>query len=285
MIIAQLTDLHIGFAGKTAFCKNSARLRQVLTELKSMTRQPDLLLITGDLVEIGAHWAYDKLRRELKQIDLPCYFAMGNHDDRSAFAEAFPNAEFNGGFLQYVIEDPSLRIIVLDTLEPGRHGGAFCSGRAAWLETELAKHPARPTLIALHHPPIETGIAWMTARDDDGWVLRLKNIIARYDNVVQVISGHIHRPIFKRFAETNLSVSPAIAPQIKLDLAKIDPDASDNRVLLIDTAANYSLHCWDGTQITTHNGHAPDGRPIIRYDKQHAHVIRQTMDMPPRPGG
>ncbi len=282
MIIAQLTDLHLGFAGKDAPCKNTARLRQVLAEIKSMRQQPDLLLITGDLIEEGAHWAYSALRAELKSIDLPCHFALGNHDDRSAFAQAFPKAKFNDGFLQYTVEDHPLRIIVLDSLEPGRHGGHFCKARAAWLEAELRKDPARPTLIALHHPPIETGIGWMSAKDDDEWVLRLKTIIARHDNIVQIISGHIHRSLFKGFAGTQVSVSRASAPQITLDLTEIDPDIPDGRALLVEAAPGFCLHRWDGQQLTTYNSLAPEGRAIIHYDERHAHVIRQTMDLPPK---
>jgi len=282
MIIAQLTDLHIGFDGEDVPCKNTARLRKVIKDMNAMTRRPDLLILTGDLVETGENWAYEKLRDELAKTDLPVYFAMGNHDDRAAFTGIFPDAEFHDGFLQYTIEDHDLRIIVLDTLEPGRHGGAFCEKRAAWLENQLTQQPERPTLLALHHPPIETGIGWMTAKDDDGWVVRLRDIVERHDNIVHIISGHIHRSIFKQFGGTAVSVSRAVAPQLKLDLAKIKPDAPDNRVLIIDAQAGYSLHLWENGQLTTHNGLSPDGRPIISYTENYAFFIRQTMDMPPK---
>lgn len=282
MIIAQLTDLHIGFDGEDSPCKNSARLRQVLAEIKAMTVQPDLLLLTGDLVELGANWAYERLKAELADVDIPVYFAMGNHDDRKTFAEVFPEAEFNEGFLQYVIDDGGLRVIVLDSLKIGKHGGGFCEARAKWLEARLSEAPDRPTLIALHHPPIETGIGWMTARDDAGWVQRLKAVVSKHDNIVQIISGHIHCCMTKAFAGTMVSVSRAIAPQVKLDLTPIEVDAPDGRVLLVDTDAGFCLHHWDGKNLTTHNGLAPDGRPIIHYDEKHAFVVRHTLDLPPK---
>jgi len=280
MIIAQITDLHIGFDGEDNPCPNMARLKTVLKQIKNMTAQPDLLLITGDLVESGEDWAYELLRKQLAKVSVPYFMAMGNHDNRDAFAEIFPDSVFNDGFLQYTIEDWPLRIIMLDTLEPERHGGSFCERRAKWLSKTLAEQPDRPTLIALHHPPIESGIPWMTAQDDAPWVMRLNQVIGAHDNVVHVISGHIHRTIFKRFAGTTLSVSRAVAPQVTLNLAGLDPDIPDDRVLLEDAAAGYCLHQWDGRHLTTHNGITPDGRPIIHYDEKHAFVVKKTLDLP-----
>jgi len=279
MIVAQITDLHLGFDGEGNRCENTKRLRHVIHELNDMKRQPDILLVTGDLVESGADWAYKKLKTELAALELPYFLALGNHDKRSAFSEVFPEFPLSGEFLHYTIEDWPLRIIILDSLKEGRHGGDFCKTRAAWLKETLAQDKTRPTLIAMHHPPIETGIGWMTASTEDEWVKRLAAIVSGHDNIVQIISGHIHRIIFKAFAGTHVSVSQAVAPQVKLELADIDPELPDDRVLLVDTLAGYSLHHWDGTGLTTHHATAPAGRPIVRYDEKHAFVVRTTLDL------
>lgn len=280
MLIAQITDLHLGFDGRDKPCENTKRLRHVIREFNHLIRQPDLVLVTGDLVESGEHWAYEKLKEELSELNAPYYLALGNHDQREAFSAVFPELSLVDGFLQYVIEDWPLRIIVLDSLTEGRHGGGFCEVRAEWLRDALAKEPERPTLIVLHHPPIETGIAWMTASDDEAWVQRLRDIISAHDNIVQLISGHIHRTIFKPFAGTYVSVSQAIAPQVKLELAAINPDIPDDRVLLVDSAAGYSLHHWVKDVLTTHHASTPEGRPIIHYDEKHAFVVKKTLDIP-----
>jgi len=39
MIIAQITDLHIGFDGKEEKCKNTKRFKKVLAELNTQTQQ------------------------------------------------------------------------------------------------------------------------------------------------------------------------------------------------------------------------------------------------------
>lgn len=280
MIIAQITDLHLGFGGPDATCMNSKRLEIVVKELNDMVLRPDIILVTGDLVETGESWAYQKLRKALSGLDYPLYYAMGNHDNREVFAGTFPEAEFNDGFLQYAIEDAGpVRVIVLDTLKNGFHGGEFCERRQKWLDSALAEQPDRPTLIALHHPPIETGIAWMTAKFKAPWVKRLRETVEKHDNVVHVCAGHVHRAIFKKFGNTTISVCRAVAPQVKLELAPISVDEPDDRVLLVDTLPGYSLHHWNGERMTTHSANAPSGKAVVRYDEDHAYVVRHTMDM------
>ena len=139
MIIAQLTDIHIGFVDEHKVCQNTPRLKRVIDEIMRMVLKPDLVLLTGDLVESGERWAYDILREELKALDIPTHYALGNHDNREVFATCFPEVPMNDGFVQYVIEDQPLRIIVLDSLEMGKHGGGFCEVRQAWLDKTLAQ--------------------------------------------------------------------------------------------------------------------------------------------------
>lgn len=275
MLIAQITDLHLD-AHKGTRCKNTHQLRRVVEDIKRMSRQPDILLITGDLVEQGELSSYKSVKTELSNFNIPIYFTLGNHDDREAFAGCFPESQFNDGFLQYSIEGESLRIIVIDSSEPGRHGGAFCERRADWLRNELAKAPEKPTLIAMHHPPTDIGIPWMTTRDEAPWAQRFKTIVSAYDNIVHIMCGHIHRPIFKRFAGTTLSIASAIAPEVKLDLSDIDLHTPDGRVLLEDTNPGYALHHWDSEALTTHNI-IVGGRPLIYYDQAHAHIVRETL--------
>lgn len=278
MIIGQITDLHIGFDGQDKPCVNLQRLHHVLDSLRSFRRGPDLLLLTGDLVESGEGWAYEKLKDALTSLNIPAYFALGNHDSREAFAEVFGDASFNDGFLQYVIEDYPLRIIVLDSLKPGRHGGSFCARRADWLRARLSEAPDRPTLIALHHPPIETQIGWMTAKPGADWATRLKAVTDDFPNVVQIISGHIHRTIFKVFGNTHVSVANSVAPQVKLEMAPIDADIPDGRILLTEDLPGYALHHWDGQSLTSHTGTSPEGRVIARFDEKHSNVVHLTTD-------
>ncbi len=277
MIIAQITDLHIGFEGEGEICQNSGKLQSVLRNIDTQILKPDVLLITGDLVESGSHWAYSQLRDQLRGVDYPILWAVGNHDNRDAFAEIFPDAEFNAGFLQYAVEDWPLRIITLDTLRPEYHGGYLCETRLKWLDQKLSERPSQPTLIAMHHPPIDTGIAWMTERDDAPWILGLKAVLKKHDQVVHITAGHIHRSIFRKFDNLTVSVCPAIAPEVSLELAPIDPNLPDNRPLLNTSFPGYCLHHWNGDTLTTHAATVTAGEAIVKHDSDHAFIVQHTM--------
>jgi 3',5'-cyclic AMP phosphodiesterase CpdA len=135
MLIAQITDLHIGFDRDNPHELNVRRLNMVVDQIDALCPRPELLIVSGDLVEHGddTH-AYDHVHALIGRWQGPMLLAVGNHDGRANFAAEFPGVERDpNGFFQYEAEFGSLRILVLDTLEEGRHGGAFCELRAAWL--------------------------------------------------------------------------------------------------------------------------------------------------------
>ncbi|MFN7173245.1 MAG: phosphodiesterase [Thermaurantiacus tibetensis] len=271
MRIAQITDLHIGFEPDNPDEQNARRLAAVLARLAEL--QPDLVLATGDLTEHGDGQGYARLRALLDASGLRFRFLVGNHDCRAAFAAVFPGWQADDGFVHHAADIGGLRIVALDTLEEGRHSGAFCSERARWLEARLAEAPDRPTLVALHHPPVETGIAWMTAPRNAPWAERLAAVIARHPQVRLLVAGHIHRTMATTFAGRPLLVCPASAPQLALDLAPIDPAVPDGRPMVVDEPPGFALHVWDGVQFVTHFGLADGADVIVRHDTRMAQAI------------
>ena len=71
MLIAQITDIHLGFDRDDPDEFNRRRLDAVLEALTGMTPRPDLLLATGDLVEEPSDLlSYRSLRDALDMIAL-----------------------------------------------------------------------------------------------------------------------------------------------------------------------------------------------------------------------
>jgi 3',5'-cyclic AMP phosphodiesterase CpdA len=275
MLIAQITDIHLGFEPGNPDELNRRRLDCALRSLREMVPQPDLLLATGDLADAGDDSeSYARLKLALADLPFPVFFALGNHDGRDAFRANFPDAPMPDGFLQYAIEDHDLRILVLDTLEEGRHGGNFCEARAGWLRERLAEAPTRPTLIVLHHPPIESGLSWMTEDPEAEWVKRLEAIVGDNDNIVAVVAGHLHRPVVTQWAGTTLAVCPSTAPQVALDFEAIDPERPDGRPMIVADPPWFAIHRWDGRRLFSHfdtaGGHeilayyGPELQPLVR---------------------
>lgn len=256
LTIAQVTDLHItDERGGENMARNDARLRQVLEAVHALKPRPVALILSGDLVDNGAPEEYRRLEGLLADCEIPIHMAVGNHDGRQAFLDAFegPRAQRDAdGFVQYVVDLDGLRLVVGDTLEEGREGGAYCERRAAWLSRTLDEAPAAPTLLVLHHPPVPSGIQWMDPEPHEDWIVRLADVLKGRSQIQTVACGHLHRAFHRSFAGQIVSVAPASSIELTLNLTPIDLRQPDGRELLNEEPPGFALHMWDGQGLTSH---------------------------------
>ncbi len=277
LLIAQITDLHIGFDAGNPREMNRTRLEAVLREVCAAQPCPDIIVASGDLTENGVVEDYRTLKQLFDACPVPVLPMMGNHDLRDTFLEVFPDTPTHDGFIQYAVDKGPLRLVLLDTLEMGRHGGGFCDTRAAWLEARLAESD-RPVVVFLHHPPMQTGIDWMTIAADEPWAAKVEQVIARHSNVVAVLAGHIHRPIIAAWAGTRVSVCPSTAPQVALDLREIDPAAPDGRPMIVAEPPGYGLHLWNGQTLISHYGVADIHPVLAAYTPQLQPMVQDFLE-------
>lgn len=264
MLIAQISDLHLGMDPADAGELNARRLKAVLHDIFARDVTPDRLIVSGDLTDQGSAAGYAEVRAALAEVPVPVHLMLGNHDNRATFRAAFPDAPIADGFAQSVIDLPELRILLLDTLEEGRHGGGFCETRAAWLTARLAEAGDKPVMVVCHHPPFATGVDWMTSGADDPWRLRLEQALG-VGNVIGVFSGHIHRAMLTMRGGRVLATCPPVAPQLALCLAPIDPERPDDRPMIVDAPPGYLLHQWSEGGLLTHACFVDEAEVIARY--------------------
>jgi Icc protein len=277
MLIAQVTDIHLGFQPDDPAEMNRKRFDDIVATLLALQPRPDLLLLSGDLTEGGTITSYQTLKSICDKLPFPCVMALGNHDDRDNFLKVFPQVPVSAsGHVQYVHDAGPLNIVVLDTLEPGHHGGALCEARAAWLDAALAAS-AKPTIIMLHHPPIESGNGWMTEDVDAPWVQRLRAVVSRHGHVVRMVSGHLHRAITSGWHGTTLAVCPSSAPQVAMDFRSIDGENPDGRDMIVAEQPGFALHYWTGRDLVTHFGAGGDHPVLARYNARMQPTVRHIL--------
>lgn len=236
--IVQLSDLHLRAPGKLLYRQidTAAALRRAIARIAALQPQPDLVVISGDLVKAGSDDEYAHLRTLLDVLPIPYALMAGNHDDRSALRRAFPDQPWSDPQLaQQRRECDAGDLLLVDTVIPGQEGGTVGDAQFAWLDGSLRR--GRDTLLFLHHPPVRTGIAGMDAIGLAG-ADRLAGWLQAHPQVRALFCGHVHRTIFARFAERPCIVAPAPAHQIALDFSG-DPAAlawtmEPGAMLLID---------------------------------------------------
>jgi 3',5'-cyclic AMP phosphodiesterase CpdA len=262
--IAQITDLHVTTdRDPLNQRRNEERLRQVLATIHGLRPRPAAIVASGDLVDRGEAEEYEELRRVLAGCEIPVYFALGNHDQREPFLQAFegPYARKDEhGFVQYAVDFGPMRMVVVDTLEDDTQEGGFCENRAAWLTRTLDAEPHKATALILHHPPIPSGIQWMDPEPNAPWIQRLAEVLRGRDQVKVLMCGHVHRAFNGLFAGHAVSAAPATSIQLTLDLTEVDMEVPDGREILVEEPPGFALLMADGGELTTHMclaGHYP----------------------------
>lgn len=281
MLIAQITDLHLGFEPNRPDEPNRQRLDQAIARLSHGVNRPDLILATGDMVDRGDIESYERLRDAFSKATMPVYPMMGNHDDRANFARIFPEVPMADGFVQYCLSLDGLRLIILDTLEPQRHGGAFCAVRAAWLAARLSEDRQIPTVIVMHHPPFEAGIAWMDTHPQEPWVRRFAATIAGHANILAIWCGHLHRPIVAPWRGVTVTVCGSTSAELTLDVNAIDPEQPDNRSMVINGAPALALHRWTDHGLVTLFDIVEAFPVLAKFDDKMQGLVRHLVEERP----
>jgi 3',5'-cyclic AMP phosphodiesterase CpdA len=251
MLIAQITDMHVVAPDKVLYgaLDTAAYLERAVAAIAARNPAPDLVLVTGDLVDAGKPAEYARLRGILARLPMPYRLIPGNHDARDALRAGFPDHPYlvgADGFISYVVDGLPLRLIGLDSLDAGRVGGRLCDVRLDWLDARLSEGRETPTLIFLHHVPFRTGVTHFDEAVFHG-AEAFAAVVGRHPQVERVVAGHVHRSMSMRWAGTVFSTCPSTAHQFALDFSP------ENHVDYVLEPPGFQLHAWRAGQgLLTH---------------------------------
>jgi 3',5'-cyclic AMP phosphodiesterase CpdA len=244
-LLAHLSDPHIG-ADWTA-ADPAARLAAAVAAVRAQW-QPDAVLVSGDLTDHATDAEYDRARDLLERLRAPLYVLPGNHDDRATIRRHFDVPGGEGGEpVQYAVDLGPLRLVVLDTTRPGEDPGALDAERLGWLDAELSATPEQPTLLAMHHPPVITGVpAWdeigLPAADQRA----LGDVVRRHPQVRRIVAGHVHHAMTGDLAGRPVLTIPSTYVQVRLSFGSTE-------IELCDEPAGFALHAARDGELISHS--------------------------------
>ncbi|MQY19256.1 metallophosphoesterase [Nocardia macrotermitis] len=209
ILLAQLSDTHFDLKNR-----NAERVERVLAYLSALPRQPDAILLTGDITDAGKPEEYEQARDTLRAISIPLWMLPGNHDDRAALRRILLHEDASDRPLNQAMRLHGLTVALLDSTVPGASGGELDDDTFAWL-TDLLRTtpPDDAVLIALHHPPMpmySTVVDPIRLSNPE----RLERLVAADPRILGVLTGHMHTLGTTLFGGKPLIVAPSVASTI-----------------------------------------------------------------------
>ncbi|MWV59073.1 metallophosphoesterase [Rathayibacter sp. VKM Ac-2754] len=206
--VLHLSDTHLLGDPSARYDRVIDTRESLAAVLRAHSAVPDLdaVIVSGDLSDDGSPESYAALRAMLSDWcadrEATLILALGNHDVREGFGST--------GALNTETEVRGVRILALDSSVPGGPSwGLLTEATLAWLRERLRADPLRPTVLVLHHPPIEAVTPLHRrmglANPHDLW-----EAVAGA-RILAVLSGHWHHAFIDTTTPAPVVVAPGAA--------------------------------------------------------------------------
>ncbi|MBY5571257.1 metallophosphatase [Rhizobium leguminosarum] len=193
------------------------------------TFRPDVLVITGDLVDDCWQQGYRLVAESLRSLDCPVHLLPGNGDDaqlmRSELAavDTWINAT---GPMHFRTAVNSLTLLGVDVTVADQSYGEVLP-HLPWLMNSLADVTA-PSLLFMHQPPLRIGIEVLDRVGCRNGSALLGALETMHRLPLAILCGHVHRPAFGRLGSIPVQTCGSLCPPNPLllegraDLSVID---------------------------------------------------------------
>lgn len=188
-----MSDVHLPADGELLWGEDCRR--KFLTAVGQIKEMQDIhaIIVSGDISNDGNIDSYIYADQVFAELNIPTYWCAGNHDNLSVLSTTFKpkfcrlDGQIKiGNWRLYLINS-----VIIDTDDPSRNcsSGLVTAKIRKELNEQLSKNP-EPTIIVLHHPPLEIG-GWQ-----DNKILKeretFREMLCQHENVRLVLSGHVH---------------------------------------------------------------------------------------------
>jgi 3',5'-cyclic AMP phosphodiesterase CpdA len=237
-LLVQLSDPHIGANWNGDDPR--AALEAAVASVRGLPDAPDAVLVSGDLAENAADGEYELIRELLAPLDAPLYVVPGNHDDPERLRAHFAATADD------VVDLGPLRLLLLDSTIEGQDTGELTSGQLAWLHNTLAADRSKPAVLALHHPPLVTGLP---SADQMGIGEQsrhaLARVVERHPQLKRIVAGHVHRAIVGELGGCSVITAPSTFAQLKLDFRSPE-------IQVVPEPPGFAVHAFVDGELLSH---------------------------------
>lgn len=188
-----MSDLHLTKDGCPIWETNTMEhFNQSIDIIRGM-QNIDVILVTGDISDDGSEWTYQYADRLYSTLGIPTLCCPGNHDSlkmmlceyKPSFYQVLPHSCIIEGWKLVMLNSV---VSADDNPEQNKSRGFLSDESLSYVKRELEE--GLPTIIALHHPPLEPG-GWLNRRLLENRD-EFNQTINSYPNARLVIYGHIH---------------------------------------------------------------------------------------------
>jgi Icc protein len=215
-------------------------LKAAVEAIRRQAPRPDLIVLGGDFFEEGDKANYRTAVEPFETLQIPLHAVVGNHDHLPALKKSsgLPSEAAPGGY--YSFDHGGHHVVILNSAGTGKPFGRLEEEQLLWLSADLHEHRFTPVLIFLHHPPFDTGVAWMDK-------IRLLNAESLWEiippfshNILGIFVSHLHMAVTYCHRQVLLAGAPATCWQYEgnTDSAKAAISAEAPGFNLIDLAGS-----------------------------------------------
>jgi len=213
MRIIQISDSHIAHD----IPQRLTDLDDCVAEVNS--QNPDLVIHTGDITHNGLPQEYNAACKNLEKLKAPYFLLNGNKDSRDLIFKTFSSHSYlkqGNGFIQYCIEQETVRLLVIDTVRESTSKGELCANRLKHLESMLAANTRKPVIIFMHHSPyVVTEIPDPCQFHQWDEVDALETLLSGFNNIQAIYCGHVHRNVQGSIASLPVHVLSCMARDLR----------------------------------------------------------------------
>ena len=252
MLIAQLTDTHITVPqnnNEDCYVKLEALEKSVL-QINKLDPLPDIVIHTGDLSHNGRPDEYRLSKSIMDVLNVPYLITAGNRDSNANLIDEFDLTsveDHDQQLLQYSADVVGYRLVSVDTSSKNSNLGFLNFDRLAHLDGVLRQKQSCPTIIFMHHPPINLSNSESPEHEYEN-IRMIKNfseIVDRHPQIIAFLCGHVHRAFSSHINASPVMVMPPLSrmlyrgaidhhkvPKIGFSLHSFQGDAFEGTTLI-----------------------------------------------------